>query len=107
MKILVIEDDPIISETVTICFNLRWPEAEVITTDSDEQGLKLATASTPDVIILDVGLPGIDGYENPAPIAEHHRCAGHNAYRQRRGSGQGKGAGIRSGRLYHQALQPY
>ena len=63
MKILVIEDDPIISETVTICFNLRWPEAEVMTTDSGEQGLKLATASTPDVIILDVGLPGMDGYE--------------------------------------------
>ena len=41
MKILVIEDDPIISETVTICFNLRWPEAEIITTDSGEQGLKL------------------------------------------------------------------
>ena len=63
MKILVIEDDPIISETVTICFNLRWPEAEVIATDSGEQGLKLATASAPDVIILDVGLPGMDGYE--------------------------------------------
>ncbi len=63
MKILVIEDDPIISETVTICFNLRWAEAEIITTDSGEQGLKLATASTPDVIILDVGLPGMDGYE--------------------------------------------
>jgi DNA-binding response OmpR family regulator len=63
MKILVIEDDPIISETVTICFNLRWPEAEVIATDSGEQGLKLATGSAPDVIILDVGLPGMDGYE--------------------------------------------
>ena len=63
MKILVIEDDPIISETVTICFNLRWPEAEVMATDSGEQGLKMATASTPDVIILDVGLPGMDGYE--------------------------------------------
>ena len=63
MKILVIEDDPIISETVTICFNLRWPEAEIITTDSGEQGLKLATSSTPDIIILDVGLPGMDGYE--------------------------------------------
>jgi len=63
MKILVIEDDPIISETVTICFNLRWPEAEIITTDSGEQGLKLATSFTPDIIILDVGLPGMDGYE--------------------------------------------
>ena len=63
MKILVIEDDPIISETVTICFNLRWPEAEVIATDSGEQGIKLATSSAPDVIILDVGLPGMDGYD--------------------------------------------
>ena len=63
MKILVIEDDPIISETVTICFNLRWPEAEVIAVDSGAEGLKLATSSPPDIIILDVGLPGMDGYE--------------------------------------------
>ena len=63
MKILVIEDDPIISETVTIYFNLRWPEAEVIATDTGEQGIKLATSSAPDVIILDVGLPGMDGYD--------------------------------------------
>jgi two-component system OmpR family response regulator len=63
MKLLIIEDDPIISETVTICFNLRWPEAEVVATDSGEGGLKLASAEAPDVIILDVGLPGMDGYE--------------------------------------------
>jgi two-component system OmpR family response regulator len=63
MKLLIIEDDPVISETVTICFNLRWPEAEVVVTDSGETGLKLATAEAPDVIILDVGLPGMDGYE--------------------------------------------
>lgn len=63
MKLLIIEDDPIITDTVTICFNLRWPEAEVYTAESGEEGLKLVTAQSPDVIILDVGLPGIDGYE--------------------------------------------
>ncbi len=63
MQILIIEDEPIISETVSICFNLRWPEADVLVAESGEEGLKLATNQAPDVIILDVGLPGIDGYE--------------------------------------------
>ncbi len=63
MKLLIIEDDPIITDTVTLCFSLRWPEAEVVAVESGEEGIKLATAQAPDVIILDVGLPGIDGYE--------------------------------------------
>ncbi len=63
MRILIIEDDPIIRETVDICFSLRWPEAEVVLADTGEEGLKLAIAQHADVIILDVGLPGMDGYE--------------------------------------------
>ncbi len=53
MRILIIEDDPIISETLDICFSLRWPEAVVVVTDTGEEGLKLATAQPPDVIILE------------------------------------------------------
>ncbi len=63
MRLLIIEDDPIISDTVSICFSLRWPEAEIAIAESGEEGLKLATAQAPDVIILDVGLPGMDGYD--------------------------------------------
>ncbi len=63
MRILIIEDDPIISETVDICFSLRWPKAEIVLSDTGEEGLKLAAAQAPDVIILDVGLPGMDGYD--------------------------------------------
>ena len=70
MKLLIIEDDPIISETVTICFNLRWPEAEVVATDSGEEGVKLAGSESPDVIILDVGLPGMDGYHTLRQLRE-------------------------------------
>lgn len=70
MRLLIIEDDPVISETVIICFNLRWPEAEVVATDSGEEGVKLAASETPDVVILDVGLPGMDGYETLRQIRE-------------------------------------
>ncbi len=63
MRFLIIEDDPTISDTVQICFSLRWPDAEVVATDTGEEGLKLATAQPPDVIILDIGLPGMDGYQ--------------------------------------------
>ena len=70
MKLLIIEDDPVISETVIICFNLRRPEAEVVATDSGEEGVKLAASESPDVVILDVGLPGMDGYQTLRQIRE-------------------------------------
>ncbi len=63
MKVLIVEDDPIISETVAICFELRWPEAEIITTNNGEEGVKLAMTHSPEIVILDVGLPGMDGYQ--------------------------------------------
>ncbi len=63
MKVLIIEDDPVISETVAICFELRWPEAEIISTDNGEEGVKLAMTQSPEIVILDVGLPGMDGYQ--------------------------------------------
>ncbi len=63
MRFLIIEDDPIISDTVQVCFSLRWPDAEVVTADTGEEGLELVTAHRPNVVILDVGLPGIDGYQ--------------------------------------------
>ncbi len=63
MKVLIIEDDPVISETVAICFELRWPEAEIISTDNGEEGVKLAMTQSPEIVILDVGLPGMDGYK--------------------------------------------
>ena len=70
MKLLIIEDDPVIADTVTICFSLRWPEAEIVCTDNGEEGLTLAETESPDVIILDVGLPGMDGYQTLRQLRE-------------------------------------
>ena len=63
MKALIIEDAPDIVESISLCFELRWPEVKVISTAEGSKGLTLAETESPDVIILDLGLPDMDGLE--------------------------------------------
>ena len=63
MKILVIDDDPQIAEVVTIAFELQWADAKVVVADSGESGLSVLERENPHLVILDIGLPGIDGFE--------------------------------------------
>ena len=63
MKALIIEDAADIVETISLCFELRWPEVEVISTPEGKKGLTLAETESPDIIILDLGLPDTDGFE--------------------------------------------
>ena len=62
MKVLVIEDDPGIIEVVSLCFQLRWSGTSMISASTGNQGVELVEAESPDVVILDVGLPDMDGY---------------------------------------------
>lgn len=62
MKILVVDDEPDIVEVVNLCFNLRWPEAEVTAAGTGEDALKLVEQDRPDFILLDINLPGMDGF---------------------------------------------
>ena len=60
-KILVIDDEPSIVNLVTAYLK---PEGyEVYTASDGETGLKAARAFKPDLIVLDVMLPGMDGVE--------------------------------------------
>ena len=63
MKVLVVEDDPGIIEVVSLCFQLRWTGTMVISASSGRKGVELVEAESPDVVILDIGLPDIDGYQ--------------------------------------------
>jgi len=60
-KILVIEDDPAISRLVD--YSLRHEGYTVITTLNGLEGIRKAHSEAPDLIILDVMLPGMDGFE--------------------------------------------
>ena len=62
-KILVIEDNQDIVEVISLVFQLHWPEAQVVSTNWGEKGIKLVRSEAPDAIILDLGLPDISGYE--------------------------------------------
>ncbi|MGE3855321.1 MAG: response regulator transcription factor [Dehalococcoidia bacterium] len=63
MRVLVIDDEPDIAEIVRLTFGLRWPEAEVVTASTGEQGVDLVEREAPDLVLLDIGLPDIDGFE--------------------------------------------
>jgi two-component system KDP operon response regulator KdpE len=63
MKILVVDDAPDVIESVQLGFTLQWREVEVLGAVTGEQGLDIVEQEHPDLVLLDVGLPDIDGYE--------------------------------------------
>ena len=63
MKVLVIEDDPGIIEVVSLCFQLRWSGTTVVSAPNGRKGIELVESESPEVVILDIGLPDIDGYQ--------------------------------------------
>jgi CheY-like chemotaxis protein len=60
-KILVVEDNQI--NMYLSCRILKSSGYEVIEARSGEEGVELAIKEKPDLIIMDIQLPGIDGYE--------------------------------------------
>lgn len=63
MKVAVIDDSPDIKEVVSICFQLRWSSCNIVSAENGNQGLKLVEEEEPDVVVLDLGLPDIDGLQ--------------------------------------------
>jgi two-component system KDP operon response regulator KdpE len=63
LKILVVDDAPDVIESVRLGFTLQWREVEVLGAATGEQGLDIVEQEHPDLVLLDVGLPHIDGYE--------------------------------------------
>lgn len=61
IRILVVDDEPQIRRALGI--NLRARGYEVATADDGEEALELAARHHPDAVVLDLGLPGIDGVE--------------------------------------------
>ncbi|MCA1057619.1 response regulator transcription factor [Rossellomorea aquimaris] len=60
MKILIVEDDPILSDTIVESTKLLY---EAVQAFDGEEGLYLAEQNIYDIIILDVMLPNMNGYE--------------------------------------------
>ncbi|MGE5529553.1 MAG: winged helix-turn-helix domain-containing protein [Patescibacteria group bacterium] len=69
-RILIVEDEAAIAET--LAFNLEREGYEAISAHDGREGLAMALAAKPDLIILDLMLPGLDGIE----VCRRIRAAG-------------------------------
>ncbi len=63
MKVVVIDDSPEIIEVVSLCFQLRWSGTTLLSAPTGTQGLELVESESPDMVILDIGLPDMEGFE--------------------------------------------
>ena len=61
MKILLIEDDPGTLEVIRFCLEVYIPDVKVIATTLGLEGIRVFSHASPDIIILDLDLPDIDG----------------------------------------------
>ena len=60
MRILVVDDEPDVVESVRLGFTLQWREVEVIGAGSAELALDAVEHEHPDIVLLDVGLTARD-----------------------------------------------
>lgn len=61
VRVLVVEDEP--EMQVILRDNLEYEGFEAISAETGEKAVKLAFQNRPDVILLDVMLPGMNGYQ--------------------------------------------
>ena len=63
MKVVVIDDSPEIIEVVSLCFQLRWSGTTLLSASEGSKGLELIETENPDIVILDIGLPDMEGFQ--------------------------------------------
>ena len=63
MKVLCIDDAPDILDVLSLSLRMRWPDVDVLKAEDGPTALALFERESPDLLIVDLGLPGMDGYE--------------------------------------------
>lgn len=51
------------AKTIAMCLKIRWPDVTVVEARDGASGSKMAGEESPDIIVLDVGLPDMEGFE--------------------------------------------
>ena len=81
-KILIVDDDSNIAELISLYLTKECFETSIV--EDGESALKEFQSFSPDLILLDLMLPGIDGYEVCREIRKTSSVSYHYALCQRR-----------------------
>lgn len=60
-QILIVDDDPLMRRSLSV--NLDQTGYRTVTAGTAEEALAKVKTATPDLILLDIGLPGMDGFQ--------------------------------------------
>jgi DNA-binding response OmpR family regulator len=63
MKILIVDDEPDVIKVVAMSFRMQQPAWEVIGAQDGPEALEIIDRERPNVVLLDIGLPEMDGFE--------------------------------------------
>ncbi|MBE9539367.1 MAG: response regulator transcription factor [Proteobacteria bacterium] len=63
MKILLVDDEPLARDRLLRLLKKVQPDAEILQAASGAAALKIVRKATPDLIFLDIRMPGMDGIE--------------------------------------------
>lgn len=72
--VLVVDDSP--TDTHVLSEMLKKHGFSVITASSGEEGIEIARAQRPDLVLMDVVMPGMSGFEATRAIAKNKETGG-------------------------------
>ena len=73
-RILVVEDNPLNLKLIRDVLQFRG--FDVLTAQTGEEGVAMASSASPDLVLMDLQLPGIDGHEALQLLRADPRCRG-------------------------------
>ena len=50
-------------QVISTCFEMRWPDSNIVSVSEGKKGIELVETESPDVVLLDIGLPDMNGFE--------------------------------------------
>ncbi len=71
-KILYVDDDPTLRRLISFVLK-QWPDWEIQTASNGREGVAIALAESPDLILMDLVMPAMDGFQVTAALRTNPR----------------------------------
>lgn len=86
-KILIVDDDNNIAELISLYLTKECFDTKIV--NDGEEALTAFEQYNPNLILLDLMLPGIDGYRSAGMVRSQSKCSNYHALRKGRDLRQG------------------